>query len=434
MAFDPTEIFRALRLQNILRPTNPYIDESGAFNPSGINAPLNLPAPRIQQPSMQAPINTSFDRPTRQIWERPEDDISARMKELYQPDTRATDQLYKMLEEYPQKEKPGKLRKIAGIALGVLGGPQVYEQIAYQPYYNKMADYQRKFGTVKDVAEQERLQNTNLRQIASSVLSNEAMNRRLDIQEENYRNRDAVSRMRAESYVALNKFKMENPEWEIVKQEGGNYMLLNPKTGETKDTGIKTGTMSEVDEINLRIRGAKEVAAIPRTVYGTSTTSTVTPPGSEIPTQAKQRMINNATRLINEGLELPDGTRLNIANVIEFDRDTGLPVITKKAGDYVTGNRFFGGRTITQDEINKINEAINEEKPAGPATTSTTTRTSTSTRGGRPTGSVVEPAPKPATNNAIPLVPVAQRIVGQIYILGNGRKGKWDGSAFDPVN
>lgn len=298
--------------------------------------------------------------------------------EQFKPETRASERLDQLLSQMPQRNKPGKLSKIVASLSG--GGPDAQDRILYAPYFRQMQDFNMQLQPATRAAELERYQNVNLRQIADSIANRRIQEQRVDVASK----QADTSRMRAESYIAFNKFKIENPDWDIVKVEGGNYILVNPKTGESRDTGVKTGTMSEIDEINLRIKGQKEVAAIPRTVYGTSTTATITPPGAEQPTQQRQRMINNAQQFIN--------ANPIYANAIEFDPDTGLPLI-KKVGTRLTGSALgtlFGGesRTLTQDDIDKINAAINEQKPSGPATTSTTQRETVSQRGG---------APKPAT-------------------------------------
>jgi len=327
-----------------------------------------------------APITPQFPIPPNNLGVQAMNDPVQRMRELYQPDTRATDKLYEMLEQIPERNKPGLLRKIAASVAGLSsGGPKAADQMLYAPYYKQLQEFETKFKPTEAVAQQERLQNVNLRQIASSVLANEAAQRRLDIQSQ-----DANTRARrADIYAKFTDWKMQNQDWDIVKTEGGNYMLINKTTGETKDSGIPTGTLDELQELNLNIQARKDIARIPRTVISSGTTTSVTTPAPPTPNQEQIRRFNKALELYN--------SRPDLRPYIQLDPSTNAFEIAEPR----EGGFFRSG--VPKDKIDEINRLILEQETPAPRTT-TSQSNRTSTTGGAPSKPVIpvrEPTPQP---------------------------------------
>lgn len=353
--------------------------------------PLNMQQPQIMQPNLQ----TGGYSPQAPPMEARPLNEAQRMRELYQPEMRAQEQLYELLGKIPERNKPGILRKIAASAIGLGGGPEAADKALYAPYYQQMQDFEARFKPTLDVAQQERLQNANLLNIARAVLADETAQGRLSIQQQQAdtaRMRAETGQKRAEAYIALQQFKMQNPDWEIVRQEGGNYILINPRSGEAKDTGIKTGTMDELQELNLRIKGQKEVAAIPRTTITSGTTTTTTTGGTgdaESATQQKVAQYNRAREMFNKNPALQRFINL------------GDPATNDFTIEGPSGPGWFSPG-FSQEDYDKIIKYIYEggtQPTVGSArtTTTTSTRQSTSSRGNPPAAPTVRPAPRTGT-------------------------------------
>ena len=60
------------------------------------------------------------------------------------------------------------------------------------------------------------------------------------------RGRD-IQQQRADIYA----FKAKNPNMVLRETKGGNYTFFNPQSGETVDTGVATGSLSEEDKLEL---------------------------------------------------------------------------------------------------------------------------------------------------------------------------------------
>lgn len=360
----------------------------------------------------------------------------AMMGELYKPETRATDQLYSLLGNIPTRNKPGMLRKIAAsLAAFSPNAPEMQEKILYEPYHRQMQDFEARFKPTLDVAQQERLQNVNLRQLADSIINRRIQDKRADDYSRSIDVREKqaeTSRMRADSYIALNNYKMNpaNADMEIIAPRGGNYTLVDPKgIKPPQDTGIPVGTLDQMQEINLRIQGAKEVAAVPRVTYGTTSTSstTVTPPGSN-PQEEKVGQFNRAMEAMNNP-QWKDIVTIDDPNTNRFTLK--VPKDGASAEEwtkYKDAYRYIFQRQPLFDQTpNTPSSEAGKPTVAAPTekvrtTTSQSTRQSTSIRGNAPTS-------KPATTPP----PVEQRKKGMRFKFPNGNVGEWDGTKWVPV-
>jgi hypothetical protein len=168
-------------------------------------------------------------------------------------ETRGQDKMYEMLDQMPTRNKPGKGRKIAGILAGIAGGgPQAYEDIAYAPYHKQVADYNQKFGIVKDVAGIEENNNSNLRSVAGNLLTSERANAdRLS------REQIAAKKLELDqAKLKLANFKAQNPNYIFKTSEGGEIVAFKPNdpTSYIK-TGINSGEMDEMDRLQFQLQG-----------------------------------------------------------------------------------------------------------------------------------------------------------------------------------
>lgn len=113
----------------------------------------------------------------------PEDDFNAdqRFSQLYHPDNRMSDKYYSMLDQFPERNHPGALRKIAA-TIASLGRPEDVERSLYAPYHRNLADWKEKINPLQRAAEIERQNNVNQRMVANQIISQEMGNRRLERQ------------------------------------------------------------------------------------------------------------------------------------------------------------------------------------------------------------------------------------------------------------
>ena len=251
--FDPTAIFRALRMQNVLGPTMGQIGpnlETGQgtytgepITPQFPNPPNNMQAqPMMMRGAMQQQQQPQFQ---------------------YEPETRATDKLYELLDKVPERNKPGILRKIGASVIGMGGGPKAADQALYAPYYQQMQDFEAQFKPTLDVAQQERLQNVNLRQIATEASRQDLAQERERRLAEEFGQREERLRTSSEAKMEIDrqklelaKWKVQNPDGKLVEGEDGFVYLLNPQTGEERKTNIQHGSLSDIEKINLGLESA----------------------------------------------------------------------------------------------------------------------------------------------------------------------------------
>lgn len=64
----------------------------------------------------------------------------------------------------------------------------------------------------------------------------------------------------ARAQQSLNEWKAKNPQGKIYAPKGGNVVIIDPLTGESTDTGIPTGSLSDADRIKLT--GEKRIEQI----------------------------------------------------------------------------------------------------------------------------------------------------------------------------
>ena len=90
-----------------------------------------------------------------------------RVREIYQPETRANDMLFEMLDRIPERNKPGALRKIVASMAGLgSGGAEAADRVLYDPYNKEVEDFKTRFEPVREAASLERYSNANERQLA----------------------------------------------------------------------------------------------------------------------------------------------------------------------------------------------------------------------------------------------------------------------------
>lgn len=222
--------FGPLRQRNIfggdMYRTPPFVPEPSPTFPTG---PVAAEAPIMDPTQPVEPMDAGID-----------------LSQLYQPETAASQRFEQLMNQMPVREKPGKLRKL-GASLIAIKNPKLAEHFMYAPFEHGMEDWKEKMGPAYQAAGLERQENIQRRILTGESVRARQAERKIDIQEK-----------RANVYA----LKQQNPNMKIFTPKGGNVQVFDPATGELKDTGIPSGTLTEADKIALgseeRIKQIKE--------------------------------------------------------------------------------------------------------------------------------------------------------------------------------
>src|SRR5262245_3989358 len=222
--------------------------------------------------------------------------------------------------------------------------------------------------------------------------------------------RAAIQRGRLELENKKHEFNVwlkNNPEGKVMEVKGGNYILINPRTGENIDTEIPTGTLSDREKIELQnqnrlqqigAQGAERIGQIKETgaqqretegvrhagdieeieARGAQQRQTKATPGSvqaEYPTQQKVGQQLRANQIINQHPEWKGW--------IYQDANTGLPAVKpsgwngpdpetrKKILQELYGTEAAGSTTPVAPSSGRgappASPSVTKETPVGPA-------------------------------------------------------------------
>lgn len=194
------------------------------------------------------------------IPQSPEQNIAQRLQQLYSPETTANDRLSQLLSQYPQRENPGVLAKIVGSLIGGARGPDAADRAMYGGYYRDVQDWENQVKPASHLANQERYNNQNERQFANQVVTQELNERKFGHKQETDEANIKIREKRASAY----DFKQRNPNLTIKIDAQGNFIGINPQTGQKQYiTGpdgkpVNSGDMSDYDKINLMQQNALE--------------------------------------------------------------------------------------------------------------------------------------------------------------------------------
>lgn len=179
----------------------------------------------------------------------PEDyDVASRMRELYQPTSDATQRFEQLIGQYPQRENPSWLRRIGAMLTSYSHGPAAGQAVFEKPEREKIEDWKNKIAPTQAAANLERQENVNARTLAYQTVSEELRNKAQEAREKNDERNANIRQQRADIYG----FKAQHPNFKFVMTKGGNVQAMDPATGEAHDTGVPTGSLTELDKMNLQ--------------------------------------------------------------------------------------------------------------------------------------------------------------------------------------
>ena len=229
-------------MQNIFGPQN---SQPGPFEAPAAKAPI-FEAPQLRMSPM------SNNTPMQEIDQGMFDPI-ARMNELYKPESAASDKYNQLINSVPEREKLGFWRGIASMLTDYKYGPQAGMNVANQPYNQKMEAWKAQVDPAYQAATLERQSNANNRQLAQAQVQSELGFRKQTETERKNRADEKIKQDRIDVYRL--KATMPNYEFDF---SGPTVMIKNPHTGEVKDSGIPTGSLSDADKLALQQQNAME--------------------------------------------------------------------------------------------------------------------------------------------------------------------------------
>lgn len=271
-----------LRQQNIFGapplpyPANPMPrDISMGMGMGGMSVPTGdtnaIPPPQFNVPGIEAPAVGQQQDPLQNVQfgmgpldinqfdiqqgrmpvsgqDMPEEDAGARLRELYNPTNDATQRFEQLVSQYPQEQKPSILRRIGAMLVDYTKGHQAGQQFYEEPRTHAIEDWKNKITPAQQAANLERYENVNQRTLAYNQIAMELREKAQLAREKNDTRNAEIRQQRADIYA----FKATHPDWKLILTKGGNIQAFNPQTQETHDTGIPTGSMTELDKMNLQ--------------------------------------------------------------------------------------------------------------------------------------------------------------------------------------
>jgi len=172
--------------------------------------------------------------------------------------TPASDAFMNLLQQFPQRTEPGRMRNIlgllGGLGAGVSAGPggldfragnpqeimQAQDLIRYRPFYNQLQDWETKVQPLERAMQVERYSNANQRMLLNNLLQNQRGERRLDIleqrnaaqadlweaQKQRYNEELELRRMQ----IAINDYKARNQAGPVKALEDGTLVHIQGNT------------------------------------------------------------------------------------------------------------------------------------------------------------------------------------------------------------
>jgi len=359
-----------LRMQNIF---NPQLDEPSVM-------PLSPPMQGNMSPQLGPQTMGPMPQPSPEGY-----DPAARMKELYTPETGASDRFNTMIDNPPQyNEHQGKLRSLAAAIVAATQGSQAGTNALMAPYNHELAQYKQKIGPAGQAATLEKSNNANERTLATQTVNQELTNKRDDARNVNNERSAKVREDRAAVY----RFKTEHPNKKF-DFSGPKVLIADPATGEIINTGIETGSLSDADKLDLQHKN--RTAEIETTGGETRKTEETRQDNRKelIPLEGDEARKTKAapSALTNKG-EIPTQTKAahqfalknpTLAKWIKLGKSNTYDIVKPavKSNDW---RDTFRGVGPTEAEYKRITDAIYGEalpveqpKRTGDTSTSTTT-------------------------------------------------------------
>jgi len=333
------------------------LDMSGVYGPS---ADMGVANPQgISEPPPMIPPSPDYD-------------VNARMREMYQPTTDATNRFEDLINQYPQRENPSWLRRIGSMVVDYTKGSKEGQALYNEPFDRKQEDWKNKIGPAQQSANLERQENVNSRTLAYQTISAELRDRAQLAKERKDEVQAKIQQQRADLY----EFKARHPGWKIIPTKGGNVHAIDPITNQVHDLDIPTGSLTKTDELNViqeykletieatgkqarqtedkrqtgRMAVVKERGTQARDTKATPSSSTTGKPETAANKKVREYLL--ARELFNSNPKLRDFIHLDNSGPNSFTLD------------FPKTNKITGDSGPTREQYNKIQDYIYGEMPS----------------------------------------------------------------------
>lgn len=267
---DPTQY---LRMQNLFGMNTGMPTDMGVANPDpsftggSITGPGNNPWAGVNIAPPQSTSVPSGAPPVQAASTQPSGsgtNIEDMVGRLYHPETAATDRFTKMMDSYPKRSEnePSVLRRIGGALMAVGGSlpagrgmnfykanPQAIGQgvgFMDKPFEDKLEDWKNQIGPAEQGAQFERYRNVNERTMAYQTVANKL---KQDAESDRVAKNDKDAQIK-EFRARVYEFKALHPGLKF-DFKGATVKTADPISGKIEDTGIPTGSLDELDKMNL---------------------------------------------------------------------------------------------------------------------------------------------------------------------------------------
>lgn len=228
---------RILRLNNIFGPhpsdqSGPTLSDNMPGSPMVMNAapaPMQNQAPSTNQ---QPDANQS---------------VGDLLQSLYTPEHTYSDMYKADIDAMPQRKKPSIKAKIAASLVGMGGNIKEVDSVLNGKYNEELSDWLTKTKALEPAMTYERYGNTNDRtnayQTASTVLRERDLARK---EKDSAFNQDITNKK-----LALQAITAQG--WKLKTGKDGYIYSISSASGEQKNTGVKSGELSDLDKIQLKL-------------------------------------------------------------------------------------------------------------------------------------------------------------------------------------
>lgn len=186
--------------------------------------------------------------------------------DIYNPETKMTERMARLLENIPQRNKPGVGRRIvAALVGGGREGIKGADEVLFAPYHRQLEDWENQFKPTVQAANQERYHNVNMRQIAANIINQDRLERSLQRQYE----RDATLKAQGEERLRQGDERISQGDYRLKQGDERIKIAKEVAKGgvfEVDDSGNarivrKDGTVIPVDGSYLSYEQKEELKA-----------------------------------------------------------------------------------------------------------------------------------------------------------------------------
>lgn len=248
-------------------------------------------------------------------------DPVSRMRDLYQPDTDMSERYKQALDEMPERNEPGLLRKIFG-GMAALDSPESAERVLYAPYHRQMEDWKAKISPLAQASNIERQNNSNLRMVANQILSGELGDKRL----QRMTNRDKVLQEQGDARIEQGNQRILQGD-ERVRQ--GDERMKQSEERIKIAREVARGGQFQVDNAGNAFIVKKDGSTIPVNASYLSFEEKEGLKAESAGAAAKARETNKRDRIVDRVIEDPDNPGKFIRTRVNLDTGEVEPLKVK---------------------------------------------------------------------------------------------------------